>query len=380
MDDEKFGVPAGWYPDPLGLPQLRWWDAQAWTEHTSEARAPIVLQPAARTGYQDEALPSRRDVRERERRENGESETGTIDLPAQELSGQDLTGRDLTGHDLTGHDLIDAELDTDAEQGELSAQPLLAMTLRELEPPLEDTLDQETPGPRRASSHANAVPAESALSALAEEAAPERAIKTMRTYTGAVWAIALMPLFQLAVIVVLILTGLGNNLPLILAVVFAPYLLVLGFAAYDRLLLQVWGHERPAHALWALLAEPGYLIARAFSTVKETGRGFAPIALFGSSLVAVLAGVLILPGIVISLFPASFASEVQQSVSADAAALGADLTVECPAPPLLIGDTFTCVATKASGSTDSIVVGLQRQNGWIGWQVEDWGNWVLTAP
>ncbi|HOB57662.1 MAG TPA: DUF2510 domain-containing protein, partial [Rhodoglobus sp.] len=27
-------MPAGWYPDPLGLPQLRWWDAQAWTEHT----------------------------------------------------------------------------------------------------------------------------------------------------------------------------------------------------------------------------------------------------------------------------------------------------------------------------------------------------------
>ena len=364
MDDEKFGVPAGWYPDPLGLPQLRWWDAQAWTEHTSEARAPMVAQPVARVAYQDEELPSRRDVRERERREA----TGTIDVVAQDLSG---------------HELIEAELQSESdttEQGELSAQPLLAMTLRELEPPLEDQVDQETPGPRRASSHANAAPAASALSPLAEELAPARAIKGMQTYTGASWAIALMPVFQLLVLVVLVLTGLGTNLPLVLTIVFAPYLLVIGFAAYDKLLLQVWGHEKPARARWALLSAPAYLVSRAISTVKETGKGFAPLALFGSSIVAVLAGVLILPGILIALFPGNFASEVEQSVRADALALGADLTVDCPAPPLLIGDSFSCVATKPSGATDSISVSLQRQNGWISWQVDDWGLWVVTAP
>ncbi len=42
--DDDFGVPAGWYPDPLGLPQLRWWDGQAWTEFTSEAQAPVMMQ------------------------------------------------------------------------------------------------------------------------------------------------------------------------------------------------------------------------------------------------------------------------------------------------------------------------------------------------
>ena len=35
MVAEAGGVPAGWYPDPLGLPQLRWWDGNAWTEFTS---------------------------------------------------------------------------------------------------------------------------------------------------------------------------------------------------------------------------------------------------------------------------------------------------------------------------------------------------------
>ncbi len=35
-------VPAGWYPDPLGLPQLRWWDGQQWSEFTSERPAPAA--------------------------------------------------------------------------------------------------------------------------------------------------------------------------------------------------------------------------------------------------------------------------------------------------------------------------------------------------
>jgi hypothetical protein len=35
-------VPAGWYADPLGLPQLRWWDNHAWTEHVSDAQQPLV--------------------------------------------------------------------------------------------------------------------------------------------------------------------------------------------------------------------------------------------------------------------------------------------------------------------------------------------------
>ena len=44
MADDDVRVPAGWYPDPLGLPQLRWWDNHAWTEHTSDARQPMVSE------------------------------------------------------------------------------------------------------------------------------------------------------------------------------------------------------------------------------------------------------------------------------------------------------------------------------------------------
>lgn len=40
---ETARVPAGWYNDPLGTSQLRWWDATAWTEHTT----PIDAGPPA---------------------------------------------------------------------------------------------------------------------------------------------------------------------------------------------------------------------------------------------------------------------------------------------------------------------------------------------
>lgn len=370
MDENNFGVPAGWYPDPLGLPQLRWWDSQAWTEHTSEARAPIIVQPTAastRVGWADDDLPSRREQRERERRESG----AFVD---QRPFVDDFAYADDFDASRTTDGLVTETL---PEREELSAQPLLAMTLRELEPPLSETAEDPAPTPLRASSHANAAPAASTLSALAEELAPERAPKAMQTYTAAVWVIAFMPAIQLAVSVGLILGGLGHNLPLFVVVWVAPYFIVLGLAAFDRLLLQVWGHKHPASGWWALLREPGYLIVRAIRTYKETGRGLAPLAALAASSLTVLAGVLVLPGLVIAAFPATFAEEVATSVEADAAALGAELDVTCPAPPLIIGEVFACTATKVdTGETDSIAVELVRQSGWINWRVVDWGGTV----
>ena len=372
MDDNNFGVPAGWYPDPLGLPQLRWWDSQAWTEHTSEARAPIVIQPATgstrtfaddiptRLGYADDDLPSRRQQRERERRERDRSYATAFAEPPEEPVALEL------------------ETETAPSRDELSAQPLLAMTLKELEPPLTETVDEAPPGPRRASSHTNAAPVASTFSALADEPMPERELKSMRTYTAAVWIIAAMPFVQLLLSVVLIVTGLGSNYPLYLLIWIAPYLVVLGFAAFDRLLLQVWGHTSPASGWWALLTEPAYLIVRAIRTYRETGKGFAPLAVFAASVVAVLAGVLILPGLLIAAVPGEFAAEAASSVEADARSLtGTELEVTCPAPPLVFGDTFTCERVSSSGDSDSVAVQLARRNGWIAWDVVDWGPSVM---
>jgi Protein of unknown function (DUF2510) len=49
VDGELAGAPAtrsaGWYPDPLGLPRLRWHDGASWTDHTAEAPAAPTQRP-----------------------------------------------------------------------------------------------------------------------------------------------------------------------------------------------------------------------------------------------------------------------------------------------------------------------------------------------
>lgn len=65
---EQTRIPAGWYPDPLGLPQMRWWDAQAWTEHVSDVREPLAphdFEPAVE--QVESSYESRRARREAER-------------------------------------------------------------------------------------------------------------------------------------------------------------------------------------------------------------------------------------------------------------------------------------------------------------------------
>ena len=40
-------VPAGWYADPSGRYELRYWDGNAWTEHVSRAGQQFTDPPVA---------------------------------------------------------------------------------------------------------------------------------------------------------------------------------------------------------------------------------------------------------------------------------------------------------------------------------------------
>jgi hypothetical protein len=46
-DDAASGVPAGWYADPSGRFELRYWDGNAWTEHVSRAGQQYTDPPVA---------------------------------------------------------------------------------------------------------------------------------------------------------------------------------------------------------------------------------------------------------------------------------------------------------------------------------------------
>jgi len=54
---DQYTVPAGWYPDPLGHPQLRWWNGEGWTEQVSAAPEPLVMQQSNYAWKNEDVAP-----------------------------------------------------------------------------------------------------------------------------------------------------------------------------------------------------------------------------------------------------------------------------------------------------------------------------------
>ncbi|MCU1423560.1 MAG: hypothetical protein JWN36_3211 [Microbacteriaceae bacterium] len=421
MFEDDVTVPAGWYPDPMGLPQLRWWNNHAWTELTTEARAPVVMQqqvtsnPARRVLYADdeeeEIFPTRRQQREQREREEEYRSLATDEDEARDA---------IAGHVplSTGLREIDAPV-VDAPVAEAAAAEAPVAEVPVAQTPVAETPVAAAPEqapvetPVAASSQATA-PAAAPDRALIDEgdagvsetfddiflprsatnsvsspfaqydrertadAATTRAttIPRLGIYTAPVWIIALLPLVQL-VGGLLILLGIGavSSMAVTIALLVAPYIVVILLAIADRAMLKRMGHEHTAHWAWAILSAPVYLIARSMALSRTGGLGLAPLLVWAALGMLQVASILVVPGMLISILPTVFSAQAEQSVSSEAAIIGADLTVTCPTPPpVLIGTSFTCSATSTAGHDLKVTVSLQRANGWIDWRVDDWGN------
>ncbi|MGL4340084.1 MAG: DUF2510 domain-containing protein [Rhodoglobus sp.] len=376
MDENNFGVLAGWYPDPLGLPQLRWWDGQGWAEHTSEARAPIVEQFVTMVAGHDssgEQLPSRRSELARERAEDDEaSEEHPVDdfgYAVEDHGDQNDSNSDDTDFEFDfNFDFVDEPVTAEAEY---SAQGLLEMTLKEFEPPqAEDLSGSEA----REWESGLASSSPELITATEPGSEEQESHRSLRSYTAAAWLISGLPLFQLISLLIIVpLVALGQNWPVVIMAWVAPYLVGLGLAAHDKLMLTSWGHRNPASPRWAFLTALGYLIVRARRVRRETGHTSPLLLILGLSFAALFIGCAVVPGLVISVAPSAFVSEIESAVVADARAGDVDITVDCPSvPPILMGESFTCRGLREDGQKADIVVSLQRQNGWITWQIDDW--------
>lgn len=199
--------------------------------------------------------------------------------------------------------------------------------------------------------------------------------------TAPVWVIALFPLLQL-VIMLLLVTGLSATvqlnvvIPILLGII---YLTMVALAFGDYRILKRSGVPNPAHWSWSFLTSPVYLFVRAMVLTRKTGRGFGPVLVWLALALLSVVSVVAVPGMLITTVPAAFSAQAEQSVTADAAANGATLDVRCPAtPPILVGQTFSCTGTAGPGKSYEIEVSLQRSNGWIDWRVDDWGINTLS--
>jgi hypothetical protein len=400
LADDDVRVPAGWYPDPLGLPQLRWWDNHAWTEHTSDARQPMVAETVTATSpllaYADDDETdepddglTRRERRERERLEtDGDGARAETDDPAAFadplLSLEAPAATELFPEEVSPaakfaetHFLDDAPTsgayDLGVRYDDLLGEPVGAGTT-----------------PRSAFAHVGEsatgyVPeaaAQPMYSGYAGRVATAVIEDDIDTNTGQSWVMTLIPIYTLMVGLLMLLSGSSiKPLALALGLLYGiPHIVGIVLAILDYRVLRDRGMDRPAHWLWSVLGAPFYLIARVTKTVPVSGHGFGPLITILTLGAVAIGAALAAPGLVIQLNPGYFSVEAQQSVRNDAAILGADLVVNCPdTPPLLMGQSFQCSATNENQEFFQVLVSLQRANGWIEWRVDNWGIYSMTS-
>ncbi|CAN5168764.1 hypothetical protein BH09ACT1_BH09ACT1_26260 [soil metagenome] len=471
MFEDDVTVPAGWYPDPMGLPQLRWWNSHAWTELTTEAVSPIrpakaddddaadgvdessgvierlastpasspAVTPAASPATtpvtpvipqlgsslrsaaeqaSDDALSRREQRAQRERDE----QFGT--LAASQLEESFLVqSTDTIEHvraiDVEPYPEDDEDDQDDQNEDEATPAPgrsepstltgpiftgsifTIADVPRASQPAIGPAIaaNQSTDAGRPARTESPFEP-RAAIGAVSgsvaqndrptlpitpgEPAAPVVETTTRPAlppvYTGPVWIIAVMPAIHL-IIGLLLLLGFGARFGITPTIVILSVLYVVdvGLALLDRRDLSRLGYTHRASWAWALLTGPVYLVARALALVRVGRPGLAPLGVWVLIAVLQLGSILVVPGLLISALPEAFSAQAEKSVTADASIIGTRLEVDCPpSPPALIGSTFTCEATTASGDTSDVVVRLLRVNGWIDWHVDDWGSLGLS--
>lgn len=412
MSDEEYGrVPAGWYPDPLGLPQLRWWDNHAWTEHVSDARQPMMAaQAAASTMFADDDLPARDETRPTQthvvddylvddaattglRQLPPPSDDDDVLAPAASTDAAAASAAAAAAAATSAADAFAAAAFADLHPhsaGTAAAEPSLPWipVQNDAQPAAGYTASpaySSAPGYGSAPAGPSSVPSWSESPMSAGEQSRRGAHNTvtataLHIQTVEVWAIVLLPMLQLLLsLLVVAAFATGPSVAYMAAIWLGPAPVIVALALLDARTLKRRGVDRPASGWWAVLSAPVYLMARAVRLGRISGTAFAPVgvALLLGGLMG--ASVLAVPGLVISAFPAVFANEASNSIELTARSIGGAMMVDCPpTPPLFIGQQLRCPATDANGNPVVITVSLQRSNGWIAWQVDDWGVFSLT--
>lgn len=253
--------PAGWYEDPVGRAPLRWWDGAGWTQETRHQPP----EPPAPTAASNESLPSRRQVHGR--LDDAAENPYAIDRPASTSAS---AFADIQPQGALFADLVPLES---------SAEPTPAEPFAHLAPvePFANLAPSGSP-------FAGLTPTAAqpgGFAAYTPAVAPAR-VRLTRQSTPAVWLLAFTPFLSAGVYYVSLWLALAlpNQPWLGLLVGLIGLLLTVAFAMRDRSKLRELGHERPANPAWVLLGVLPYLIARLVSTIRNTGKGVAPLVVF----------------------------------------------------------------------------------------------------
>lgn len=280
-------IPAGWYPDPAGSFQQRWWTGESWTNDFAQYRPTLIHAPSAVPQF-----PSM--IAQQEQAEAAayaqQAATTTSAQAMGSMTAASAPVQTLTRTPAPTADPLPSFRLPAADQAPLTtvAQPnagnasLIAVT------PVYNS------APREAGFESDYLPFGSQI-----ETRRGHRMLPERRYTVAAWLLAVLPLvlaaaaWAIASFVPLLYT---TFIQAILIVLFLSLSVALG--ALDRRSLRIEGHDATAAPALGLLTPLAFLLARAVLATRETGRNAtAPLWVLLAVLAAIAAALLFVNGL-----------------------------------------------------------------------------------
>lgn len=277
-------IPAGWYPDPAGSFQQRWWTGSSWTNDFAQYRPTLIhaAQPAATTPTAAQQTGSDSSVAQH----TAASARSTGPLAAQTAPTATLV-RETAFDPLPSFRLPDADQppQTTVAQPNAAQAALVAVTSA------QPQYSVPASGPSFA-------PDYHPFGSMPQVRRGQR-FTPERRFTAAVWLLALVPpaflgaAYALATYLPVVYTGFTLG-------ALAALFLLIGFllALADRRTLRLAGHDSASSPALALLTPLPYLALRAFFATRETGRNTAaPLVLALAGVAAIGAALVLVSGL-----------------------------------------------------------------------------------
>ena len=307
----RTAIPAGWYPDPRGSAQRRWWDGTAWTHaleappepvtpvyanlpgpgtpayanlpgparRTPSPSAPTVrraLDPEAHTAPAEQPLPSRRQLREAAAALEAQRQLREPAAPSPVYAMGPAVSQSFTPAAAT------------PVAAPVSAPVPAPVALPVVSAPVASPVSAPVAPPIAASPVESSI-ANPVLSSgpayqpfgLAPKITTGVVEAPTSVNTPSVWIITALPAVALAIAAALIAFAPDFYTPFTQgALAFVLAVGAVALAVHDRRQLVLRSHQATASPAWILLTPLAYLVARASNTKKQAGRGWAPALVF----------------------------------------------------------------------------------------------------